>query len=93
MADDDGEVDPPPVAGGSKPEPEMDTLSSILNAFNDQFGDIVWTDKDRIAKQINEDLPAMVSSNTAYKNAMANSDRPNAKIEHDKALARDYCAQ
>jgi type I restriction enzyme R subunit len=88
LADEDGEVDPPPpVAGGSKAEPEMDTLSSILNAFNDQFGDIDWTDKDRIAKQINEDLPAMVSSNTAYKNAMANSDRPNAKIEHDKALA------
>ena len=39
-----------------------------------------------MAKQINEDLPAMVSANPAYRNAMANSDRANAKIEHDKAL-------
>ena len=87
LADEDGEVEPaPPGAGGSKPEPEMDTLSSILNAFNDQFGDIDWTDRDRVAKQINEDLPAMISGNKAYKNAMANSDKANAKIEHDKAL-------
>ena len=87
LADEEGEVDPaPPVAGGGKAEPEMDNLSSILAAFNDQFGDIDWTDEDRVAKQINEDLPAMVSANPAYRNAMVNSDRANAKIEHDKAL-------
>ncbi len=88
LADEEGEVEPAPAAGGGgKPEPEMDTLSNIIKAFNDLFGDIDWSDKDRIAKQIAEDLPAMISGNEAYRNAMANSDRTNAKIEHDKALA------
>ncbi len=33
-------------------------------------------------------MPAKVAEDTAYRNAMANSDRQNARIEHDKALER-----
>ena len=88
LADEDGELEPvPATAGGGKPEPEMDTLSNIIKAFNDLFGDIQWSNADRVARQIDQDLPAMVSGTVAYQNAMANSDRANAKIEHDKALA------
>ena len=37
---------------------------------------------------IAEELPAKVAANKAYQNAIANSDKQNARIEHDKALQR-----
>ena len=37
---------------------------------------------------ITEDIPARVAADTAYQNAQKNSDKQNARIEHDKALAR-----
>jgi type I restriction enzyme R subunit len=89
LPDDDGELDPVPIGGGGmKPEPEMDTLSVIVRAFNDRFGNIEWKDADRIRKVIAEDLPERVSADAKYRNAIANSDRENARIEHDKALER-----
>jgi type I restriction enzyme R subunit len=33
-------------------------------------------------------IPAKVSADKAYQNAMRNSDRQNARIEHDRALER-----
>ena len=78
----------PASGGGHKPEPELDRLSNILKTFNDQFGNIAWTDADRVQRLITEDIPAQVAADTAYQNAMKNSDRQNARIEHDKALAR-----
>lgn len=66
----------------------MDRLSSIIKAFNEQFGNIPWTDADRVHKLITEEIPARVSKDAAYRNARQNSDRQNARIEHDKALAR-----
>ncbi len=76
--------------GGHKPEPELDRLSNILKTFNDQFGNIAWTDADRVHKLITEDIPARVAADKAYQNARQNSDKQNARIEHDKALgARD----
>lgn len=35
-----------------------------------------------------EEIPAKVAADKAYKNAKKNSDKQNAKIEHDKALKR-----
>jgi type I restriction enzyme R subunit len=63
-------------------------LSNILKAFNEQFGNIPWTDKDRINDMISKEIPARVAADPAYVNARKNSDRQNARIEHDKALAR-----
>ncbi|MHB8562391.1 MAG: type I restriction endonuclease subunit R [Acidiferrobacteraceae bacterium] len=89
MADADAEIEPVPTSGGGrKPEPELDRLSSILKTFNDQFGSIPWTDADRVHKLITEDIPSRVASDRAYQNAQKNSDKQNARIEHDKALAR-----
>ena len=88
LADVDGELDPVPgQGGGRKPEPELDRLSNIVQQFNDMFGNIAWGDADRIVKFISQELPEQVSQNTAYQNAMKNSDSQNARIEHDKALA------
>lgn len=89
LPDKDAELGPvPAIGGGRKPEPEMDQLSNILKAFNDQFGNIDWNDADKIQKVISEELPAKVSADTAYQNAMKNSDKQNARIEHDRALQR-----
>lgn len=39
LPDTDVEIEPVPTSGGGrKPEPEMNKLSNIVNAFNDQFG-------------------------------------------------------
>lgn len=89
LADQDSEIGPVPTSGGGrKPEPELDQLSNIIKAFNDQFGNIDWKDADKISKVIAEEIPAKVSADTAYQNAMKNSDKQNARIEHDKALQR-----
>ena len=80
-------IDPvPDGGGGGKPEPEMERLSNIIQEFNDRFGNIEWKDQDKIQKVIAVDLPMKVAENKAYQNAMANSDRQSARIEHDKAL-------
>lgn len=34
------------------------------------------------------DIPAKVTADAAYQNARKNSDKQNARIEHDKALVR-----
>ena len=89
LADEDAEIGPVPTeGGGQKPELEMDRLSNIVREFNDRFGNIEWKDQDKIERVISEELPAKVAEDTAYRNAMANSDRQNARIEHDKALER-----
>jgi type I restriction enzyme R subunit len=89
LPDADSEIDPIPAAGGGhKPEPELDRLSNIIKAFNDQFGNIDWKDVDKIRQVIAQEIPTKVSADKAYQNAMKNSDRQNARIEHDKALQR-----
>ena len=89
LPDEDAEIGPVPTdGGGQKPEPEMDRLSNIIKDFNDRFGNVEWKDQDKIEKVIAEELPAKVAGDRAYRNAMANSDEQNARIEHDKALER-----
>ena len=83
------EIEPVPTSGGGwKPEPEIDNLSNILKAFNELFGNIKWKDAEKIGKVIAEELPAKVASDKAYQNAIKNSDKQNARIEHDEALKR-----
>ena len=66
----------------------MDGLSNIINQFNDLFGDIEWEDEDRVHELITERTPARVAEDKAYRNAQRNSDRENAKIEHERALGQ-----
>jgi type I restriction enzyme, R subunit len=89
LPDADAEIGPVPAGGGGrKPEAELDRLSNILKTFNDQFGNISWTDADRVHRLITEEIPAKVAADAAYRNARKNSDKQNARIEHDKALVR-----
>ena len=89
LPDEDAEIDPVPTDGsGHKPETEMDRLSNIIREFNDLFGNIDWKDRDKITAVIAEDIPAKVAKDGAYRNAMANSDEQNARIELESALGR-----
>jgi type I restriction enzyme R subunit len=89
LPDRDVEIEPVPLdGGGGRAEPELDRLSNILKAFNDQFGGVAWSDRDRVRKLVTEEIPTKVAADKAYQNARKNSDKQNAKIEHDKALKR-----
>ena len=89
LADEDAEIDPlRPNGGGHPPEPELDRLSNIIRVFNEQFGNIPWEDRDRVQKLITETIPALVAEDSKFKNARQNSDKENARIEHDQALWR-----
>jgi type I restriction enzyme R subunit len=89
LPDEDAEIGPVPAdGGGRKPEPELDRLSNIIKAFNDQFGNIEWKDADRIRQIIAEEIPAKVAADTAYQNAIKNSDKAAARLEHDRVLEK-----
>jgi type I restriction enzyme R subunit len=86
LQDSDAEIDPVPTGGiGGKAEPELDLLSSILAVFNDLFGNIDWKDADNVKRQI-EQIPAMVSKDKTYQNAMRNADKQEARTESDRVL-------
>src|SRR5687768_15268680 len=69
LPDADAEIEPVPATGGGrKLDPELDRLSNILKAFNDHFGNIPWSDADRVHKLITQDIPNRVASDVAYQN-------------------------
>ena len=89
MDDADATVKPvPPDTPDGPNDPDIEKLSAIIKTFNDLFGNIEWKDEDKIRQLITTDIPARVAQDKAYQNAQANSDRQNAKLEHDKALNR-----
>ena len=87
LADQDAEIEPVPTdARGHKPEPEMDLLSNILKAFNEQFGTL-FTDTDRVARRIRDDIAPKVAADPAYQNARENTPHT-ARMAHDQALGK-----
>ncbi len=86
LADSDAEIEPVPTdAGGRKPEPELDRLSNILKTFNEQFGTL-FSDTDRVAQRIRDDIAPRVAADAAYQNAKENTPHT-ARHAHDKALS------
>ncbi len=89
LSDEAPEIGPVPAGGGGGvAEAQLDRLSNILKTFNEMFGNIQWADADRIRQLVSEEIPGRVAADKAYRNAQANSDKDNARIEHDKALGR-----
>ena len=89
MADADARDRAVPAGGGGRGrEPEFDRLSNIIKEFNDLFGNIAWNDADKIQQGDHRGNPEAGSADKAYQNAKQNSGKQNAKLEHDKALAR-----
>jgi type I restriction enzyme R subunit len=87
LEDKDAEIEPVPTdAHGHKPEPELDRLSNILKTFNEQFGTL-FTDTDRVAKRIRDDIAPQVAADEAYQNARENTPHT-ARMAHDQALAK-----
>jgi len=87
LPDQPSEIGPEPVKTTSAlSEARMDLLSNIIKTFNELFGNVDWKDKDKIRSVIAKEIPTKVSANKAYQNAMRNSDKQNARIEHDLAL-------
>lgn len=82
-----GEVAPIPVqVTGGQSEPELDTLENILSAFNQRFGDIEWSDKDKVRQILTKQLPDEMKANKEIMEAIQHSDKQNAKISSDKKL-------
>ncbi|WP_430592509.1 type I restriction endonuclease subunit R [Humidisolicoccus flavus] len=89
LDDEDGTLAPIPAAGGGHlSDPELERLSAIVQSFNDHFGNIEWNDADRVQRFITEEIPRLVSEDEAYKNAQANDDPVNARVESDRALSQ-----
>jgi type I restriction enzyme, R subunit len=87
LADKDAEIEPVPTdTHGHKTEPELDRLSNILKTFNEQFGTL-FTDTDRVAKRIRDDIAPKVAADAAYQNAKENTPHT-ARMAHDQALAK-----
>ena len=87
LADKDAEIEPVPTdAGGHRAEPELDRLSSILKAFNEQFGTL-FDDGDRILRRIQYDIAPKVGADSAFQNAVKNTPHT-ARLAHDQALAK-----
>jgi type I restriction enzyme R subunit len=73
--------------GGKKPEPDLKPLDTIIKEFNEHFGNVPWTDADRVRRLITEDIPTQVAADKALQNAMKNTPTT-ARDEHDRALNR-----
>ena len=69
----------------------VQTLSRLNRAHpqkHDAFVLDFLNDADRVHRLITETIPSRVAEDSAFRNAQRNSDRENARIEHDKALLR-----
>jgi len=87
LADTDAEIEPVPTdAVSRKSEPELDRLSNILKNFNEHFGTL-FTDADRVATRIRDDIAPKVAADAAYQNAKENTPHT-ARMAHDQALAK-----
>lgn len=86
LENEDAEIAPVPTGKVDHiVEPEMDPLSHIISEFNDMFGNIQWNDADNVQRQLLQ-IPAMVSHDEKYRNAMKNSDEQEARTESERAL-------
>jgi hypothetical protein len=66
IADQDAEIEPVPADGVGR-RAELDRLSNILKSFNEHFGTL-FTDTDRVAKRIHDDIAPKVAADKAYQN-------------------------
>lgn len=88
LAEDPGFV--APIAdgvGGGKTEPDLDTLENILSAFNQRFGDIDWTDKDKVNEILTQQIPADMKADFKTMDEIITSpDKQNAKLSSDRKV-------
>jgi type I restriction enzyme R subunit len=85
-----GYVNPIPVGVSvGLPEPEYDTLEHILSNFNHRFGDIDWTNKDKVNEIITQQISADIPADSKVIDDIINSpDKQNAKTASDKKVEK-----
>ena len=89
LSDEDAEIGPGWGSGSGGPgETELDRLSNIIKAFNDLSATFRGRTRIACTGSSPKRFPSRVAQDTAFKNAQENSDRENARIEHDNALLR-----
>ena len=79
---------PEPI--GRKYQPNIDFLSNIIQEFNQRFGNINWTDRDRIYRLYFEDIPKKILEDEEYQNAKKHSDRQNAFLTFRKKYIDNF---
>jgi type I restriction enzyme R subunit len=85
LEDADAEIGPVRTeAGGHNPGSELDRLSNIPESFNEQFGTL-FSDTDRVARRIRDDIAPQVAADVSYQNAKENTPHT-ARMAHDQAL-------
>ena len=81
------EINPIPVmVAGGETDPELDTLENILSSFNRRFGNIEWSDEDKVRQILIKHLPDEMKANQEIMDTIQHSDRQNAKISSDRKL-------
>ena len=86
LADEDAEIDPLPDTGGASCRNPNSTASRTSSRPSTSSSGIsAGEDEDRVRRLITKEIPAKVAEDSAYRNARENSDRQNARIEHDEA--------
>lgn len=81
LSDTNTEIDPVPVTiGGGKPEPQMESLSKIIEDFNTLYGGIEWEHADTVRAQIQQ-LPGLLVKSESFVNAVHNSDSDTAQLQ------------
>ena len=81
LSDTDAEIDPVPVTiGGGKSEPQMESLSKIIEDFNTLYGGIEWEHADTVRAQIQQ-LPGLLAKSESFVNAVHNSDSDTAQLQ------------
>lgn len=81
LTDTDAEIDPVPVIiGGGKSEPQMESLSRIIEDFNTLYGGIEWEHADTVRAQIQQ-LPGLLAKSESFVNAVHNSDSDTAQLQ------------
>ena len=91
LLEDSQELTPtPPEPAGRKYQLNIDFLSNIIQEFNQRFGNVDWTDKDRIYRLYFEDIPRKILEDEEDQNAKKHSDRQNTFLTFQKKYVENF---
>jgi type I restriction enzyme R subunit len=91
LGDEEAELKPAATKGGTgTKEPNPDYLSNIVDEFNARFGDIEWTDEDKVRQFIFEELPEDLVTDEAFVEKVRSSDPQNARITVDEKIVEKF---
>lgn len=89
LQNEDAEIAPVPTsAGGTAGEPDMQTLTTIADEFNELFGNIDWTDEDAVRHQIDM-LIDNVSKSETVRNSVINNDEETSTQDTSEEVQRN----